>query len=57
LHETARATRDASKQITGLHTPREAIIYLEHSTLNKKGARQVDEALAKLHQLGYTSGS
>jgi hypothetical protein len=57
LHETARATRDASKQITGLHTPREAISYLEHSPLNKKGARQVDEALTKLQQLGYTSGS
>ena len=57
LHETARATRDASKQITSLHTPREAISYLEHSTLNKKGARQVDEALTKLRQLGYTSGS
>ena len=57
LQETARATRDASKQITGLHTPREAISYLEHSTLNQKGARQVNEALTKLHQLGYTSGS
>jgi hypothetical protein len=57
LHETARATRDASKQITSLHTPREAIGYLEHSALNKKGARQVDEALTKLRQLGYTSGS
>ena len=57
LHETARATRDASKQITSLHTPREAISYLEHSSLNKKGARQVDEALTKLQQLGYTSAS
>jgi hypothetical protein len=57
LHETARATRDASKQITGLHTPREAISYLEHSPLNKKGAHQVDEALTRLKQLGYTTGS
>ena len=57
LHETARATRDASEQITSLHTPREAISYLEHSPLNKKGAHQVDEALARLKQLGYTSGS
>jgi hypothetical protein len=57
LHETARATREASKQITGLHTPREAISYLEHSPLNKKGARQVDEAVARLKQLGYTTGS
>ena len=57
LHETARATRDASKQITHLHTPREAISYLEHSRLNRKGAQQVDEALARLKQLGYTTGS
>jgi hypothetical protein len=57
LHETARATRDASKAVAGLHTPREAITYLEQSPLNKKGARQVDEALTKLRQLGYTSGS
>jgi hypothetical protein len=57
LRETARATREASKQITSLHTPREAISYLEHSPLNKKGAKQVDEALARLKQLGYTTGS
>jgi hypothetical protein len=57
LHETARATRDASKQIAGLHTPREAISYLEHSPLNQKGAHQVDEALTTLKRLGYTSGS
>jgi hypothetical protein len=57
LHETARATHEASKAVAGLHTPREAISYLEQSPLNKKGARQVDEALARLKQLGYTSGS
>jgi hypothetical protein len=57
LHETARATREASKQITSLHTPREAITYLEHSPLNEKGAHQVDEALTRLKQLGYTRGS
>jgi hypothetical protein len=57
LQETARATRDASKQITGLHTPREAISYLEHSSLNEKGAQRVNHALARLKQLGYTSGS
>jgi hypothetical protein len=57
LHETARATRDASEQIKSLHTPREAISYLEHSPLNRKGAQQVDHALARLKQLGYTTGS
>jgi hypothetical protein len=57
LHETARATRAASKQITKLHTPQEAISYLEHSPANTQGARQVNEALSKLQKLGYTSGS
>jgi hypothetical protein len=57
LHETARATRAASKQITKLHTPQEAISYLEHSPANAKGAGQVNEALKELKKLGYTSGS
>jgi hypothetical protein len=57
LHETARATRDASKAVAALHTPREAISYLEHQPSNAKGARQVDEALATLKKLGYTTGS
>jgi type VI protein secretion system component VasK len=57
LDETARATRAASKNVAGLHTPTEAIAYLEHSPANAKGAHQVDEALAKLKKLGYTSGS
>jgi hypothetical protein len=57
LHETARATRDASHKIAGLHTPKEAIAYLQSSPANAKGAHQVDEAIAKLKKLGYTSGS
>jgi hypothetical protein len=57
LHETARATRAASKSIAGLHTPTEAIAYLEHSPANAKGAHQVDEALAKLKKLGYASST
>jgi cytochrome c556 len=57
LHDTARATRAASKQIASLHTPQAAISYLEHSLGNAKGAHEVDHALAKLKSLGYTTGS
>lgn len=57
LHETARATSAASKAIAGLHTPKEAISYLEHQPTNAKGAREVDAALAKLKQLGYASAT
>jgi hypothetical protein len=57
LHETARATRAASEQISKFHSTREAISYLEHSPANQKGAHQVDEALTRLKQLGYTAGS
>jgi hypothetical protein len=57
LHETARATSAASKAIAGLHTPQEAIAYLQHSLSNAKGAHEVDDALAKLKKLGYTPGS
>ena len=57
LHETARATKVASTKIAGLHTPTEAIAYLESSPANAKGARQVDEALTKLKKLGYASST
>jgi hypothetical protein len=57
LHETARATRAASEQISKLHSIKEAISYLEHSPANRKGAHQVDQALTRLKQLGYTPGS
>jgi cell pole-organizing protein PopZ len=57
LHETASATRDVSKAVAGLHTAREAISYLEHQPSNQKGAHHVDEALTRLKQLGYATGS
>ena len=57
LHETARATRAVNANIAALHTAQEAIAYLEHSPNNAKGAGEVNGALAKLKQLGYTSGS
>ena len=57
LHETARATGALSKAIAGLHTPQEAIAYIEHRPNNAKGAREVNEAWAKLTKLGYLTGS
>jgi hypothetical protein len=57
MHETARATHKASAAVAGLHTPREAIAYLETSPANNRGARHVNDALAKLTKLGYTTGS
>lgn len=57
LQETSRATRAASAQIAKLHSTKEAISYLEHSPANRKGAHQVDEALTRLKQLGYMTGS
>lgn len=57
LEDTAKATRGASADVAKLRTPREAIAYLEQSSLNRKGAREVDEALAELRKLGYLRGS
>jgi hypothetical protein len=57
MHETARATRALSTAVAGLHTAQEAIAYIEHRPNNAKGAHEVNEAFAKLKQLGYTSGS
>jgi len=57
LHDTAHATHSASGAVAKLHTPREAIAFLEQSNLNEKGAQEVNDAVAKLRKLGYTSGS
>ena len=57
LHETARATRAASSAVKSLHTPQEAVSYLEHQPANAKGAQAVNDALTKLKKLGYTSSS
>ena len=57
LHETGRATRAASEQISKFHSTQEAISYLQRSSADRKGAHQVDEALTRLKQRGYTSGS
>jgi type IV pilus biogenesis protein CpaD/CtpE len=57
LHDTAKATHTASGAVAKLHTPREAIAFLESSHLNDKGAQEVNDAVRKLTKLGYTSGS
>ena len=56
MHETARATHKVSAVVARLHTPREAITYLESNPANNKGAHEVNDALAKLQKLGYASG-
>jgi hypothetical protein len=53
MHETARAIRVLSKSVAGLHTPQEAIAYIQHKPNNAKGARDVNEALTRLKKLGY----
>jgi hypothetical protein len=55
LHDTAIATRKASAAVPKLRTPAEAIAYLEHSSLNAKGAHEVNDAFRKLTKLGYAS--
>jgi hypothetical protein len=55
LHDTAVATRKASAAVPKLRTPAEAIAYLEHSSLNNKGAHEVNDAFSKLTKLGYAS--
>ena len=57
LHETARATAALSKAVAGLHTAREAIVYIESRPNNAKGAREVNDAFAKLRKLGYLSNT
>jgi hypothetical protein len=55
--DTARATQAAAAAVAKMKTPAAAIGYLEHSLANAKGAHELDDALAKLKKLGYTSGS
>ncbi len=57
LHDIAAATRAASTKIATMKTTQAAIAYLEHARGPIKGSHEVGDALAKLKQLGYTSGS
>lgn len=56
-HDTARATRKAADAIAKLKTTQQAISYLQRSLGNAKGAGEVQDAINKLKQLGYTNGS
>jgi hypothetical protein len=56
-HDTAIATRAASAKIAKLKTAQAGIAYLEHSVANAKGAQELNDSLAKLRKLGYTTGS
>ena len=57
LHDVAAGTRVASAKVATMKTVREAISYLEHTQGPVKGSKEVTAALAKLKQLGYTTGS
>jgi hypothetical protein len=56
-HDTAQATEAAAAGIAKLKTPKAAITYLQTQLGNAKGGRELDDALTKLKQLGYTTGS
>ncbi|HEY3463365.1 MAG TPA: hypothetical protein VGK62_07975 [Gaiellaceae bacterium] len=55
--DTAAATTAASAHVAKLKTPKAALAYLQKSLGNAKGAHELDDAVAKLKKLGYTSGS
>ena len=55
--DTATATTAASAKVAKLKTPKAALAYLQKSLGNAKGAHELDDAVAKLKKLGYTSGS
>ena len=55
-HDTAKEVRSAATAIQKLKTPQAAINYLQKLG-DLKGGRELDEALKKLRQLGYATGS
>jgi len=56
LHDISAATRAAAGKIAKLKTAQAGISYLEHSKGPVKCSHEVSNALAKLKQLGYTTG-
>ncbi|HJQ73700.1 MAG TPA: hypothetical protein VJ814_02350 [Gaiellaceae bacterium] len=56
-HDTATATRAAAAAVAKMKTVHAAVAYLQHQLGNAKGGHELDEAVTKLKQLGYTSGS
>jgi len=56
-HDSAKAIRDAAAAIQNSKTPQAALAYLQKSLSNAKGAHELNDALTKLKNLGYTTGS
>jgi hypothetical protein len=56
-HDTATATRAVLPKLARLTSVQPALGYLQKSQGNAKGGRELDDALTKLKQLGYTKGS
>lgn len=55
--DTAKAAQAAANKIGAYKTVREALAFLSSTVANEKGAHELEDALAKLKALGYTSGS
>jgi hypothetical protein len=53
-HDSAREIRAAVAAIQNLKTPQAVIAYLQKRLGNAKGAQELNDALTKLKQLGYT---
>ena len=57
MHDISRATHRASLAVAKLRTAQAGIAYLAKSSASARGARELDDAIARLQKLGYTSGS
>jgi hypothetical protein len=55
--DTAKAAQAAANKVGTYRTVRDALAYLSSKNANAKGAHELDDALAKLKALGYTTGS
>jgi hypothetical protein len=56
MHDISRATHQASVEVAKLRTAQAGVAYLEKSSASARGARELDDAIARLKKLGYTSG-
>ncbi len=56
-HDTASATRAVLSQLAKLTSVKAALSFLNKSEGNAKGGRELDQALAALKKMGYTTGS
>lgn len=56
-HDTANATRAVLPKLASMTSVKAALAFLQRSQGNAKGGHELDDALTKLKQLGYTKGS